>query len=76
MAPYQGYQLWQAERPKTVQEQHAADARQGEFAAAMSRSRKRVGCQLCAAAGLRPRRWRSVRPSGHSTAAASLRAAG
>lgn len=38
MMPYQSYQLWQIERPKTAAEQHAADLRSGLFAAAVSRS--------------------------------------
>ena len=38
MMPYQSYQLWQIERPKTAAEQYAADLRSGLFAAAVSRS--------------------------------------
>jgi hypothetical protein len=36
MMPYQGYQLFEAERPKSAAEQRAADARRGELAAAIS----------------------------------------
>jgi hypothetical protein len=36
MMPYQGYQLWQAERPKPAREQRAADRRLGELAAALT----------------------------------------
>jgi hypothetical protein len=42
MMPYQGYQLWQIERPKTAAEQHAADLRSGLLAAAVSRSVRRA----------------------------------
>jgi hypothetical protein len=38
MMPYQNYQLWQIERPKTPAEQYAADLQRGLFAAAISRS--------------------------------------
>ena len=69
MMPYQSYQLWQAERATTAGEQHAADARRGELAAAVSRSCRRAGRLLGAAAGLRPRRWRSGWLAGESTAA-------
>src|SRR5215469_1153285 len=43
MMPYQSYQLWQAERTTTTWEQHAADVRRGELAAAVSRSCRRAG---------------------------------
>jgi hypothetical protein len=36
MMPYQIYQLFEAERPKSTAEQRAADARRGELAAAIS----------------------------------------
>jgi hypothetical protein len=42
MMPYQSYQLWQTERPKTPAEQHAADLQCGLFAAAVSRSARRA----------------------------------
>jgi len=42
MIPYQTYQLWQAERLKTIAEQRAADAQRGLFAAAASRSARRA----------------------------------
>jgi hypothetical protein len=74
MMPYQGYQLWQAERATTAREQYAVDARRGELAAAVSRSCRRAGRLLGAAAGRRPRRWRSDWLAGQSTAA-PLRAA-
>ena len=74
MMPYQSYQLWQAERATTVREQHAADARRGELAAAVSRSGRRAGRLLGAAAGLRARRWGSDWLADQSTAA-RLRAA-
>jgi hypothetical protein len=74
MMPYQSYQLWQAERATTVREQHAADARRGELAAALSRSCRRAGRLLGAAAAPRPRRWHSDWLAGESTAA-QLRAA-
>ncbi len=35
MMPCQSYQLWQATRATTAREQHAADARRGELAAAV-----------------------------------------
>jgi hypothetical protein len=38
MMPYQSFQLWQIERPKTPAEQYAADLQSGLFAAAVSRS--------------------------------------
>jgi hypothetical protein len=69
MMPYQSYQLWQAERATTAREQHAADGRRGELAAAASRSLGRAGRLLGAAAGLRPRRWRSAWLAGKSRAA-------
>jgi hypothetical protein len=37
MTPYQIYQLFEAERPKSTAEQRADDARRGELAAAISR---------------------------------------
>jgi hypothetical protein len=37
MMPYQSYQLWQTERPKSAREQRAADRRLGELAAALAR---------------------------------------
>jgi hypothetical protein len=42
MMPYQSYQLWQIERPKTAAEQYAADLRRGIFAAALSRSARQA----------------------------------
>jgi hypothetical protein len=42
MMPYQSYQLWQIERPKTAAEQYAADLRRGLFAAAVSRSARQA----------------------------------
>jgi hypothetical protein len=74
MMPYQSYQLWQAERATTAWEQRAADARRGELAAAVSRSCRRAGRLLGAAAGLRPHRRRPGWLAGRS-AAAQLRAA-
>jgi hypothetical protein len=74
MMPYQSYQLWQAERATTAREQHAADARRGELAAALSRSGLWAGRALDAAAGLRPRRWRPDWLAAEGTAA-RLRAA-
>jgi hypothetical protein len=54
MMPYQSYQLWQTERPKTPAEQYAADVRRGMFAAAVSRSaRQAVSRTVRAAAGSR-----------------------
>jgi hypothetical protein len=38
MMPYQTYQLWQIERPKSPAEHYAADLQRGLFAAAVSRS--------------------------------------
>jgi len=38
MMPFQSYQLWQIERPKTPAEHYAADLQRGLFAAAVSRS--------------------------------------
>jgi hypothetical protein len=69
MMPYQSYQLGQAERTTTAREQRAADARRGELAAAVSRSGRRAGRLLGAAARLRPRRRRSGWLAGQSTAA-------
>ena len=37
MMPYQGYQLWQTERPKSAGDQRAADIRLGELAATLRR---------------------------------------
>jgi hypothetical protein len=54
MMPYQSYQLWQTERPKTPAEQYAADMRRGMFAASVSRSARRaVSKTVRAAAGSR-----------------------
>jgi hypothetical protein len=74
MMPYQSYQLWQAERATTARERYAADARRGALAAAVSRSGRQAGRLLGAAAGRRPRRWRSDWLGGQSRAA-QLRAA-
>jgi hypothetical protein len=63
MMPYQSYQLWAIERPKTTAEEYAADARRGEFAAAMSRSFRSVGHQMRTLAFPRPRPRRSPRPA-------------
>lgn len=64
MTAYQSYQLWATEGPKTPAEQHAVDARRGEFAAAVSRSFSSVGHQMRSVAFPRPRRlWRSTRPA-------------
>ena len=51
MMPYQSYQLWQIERPKTAAEQYAADIRSGQFAAAVSRSARRAVTKTSQAAG-------------------------
>jgi hypothetical protein len=75
MMPYQSYQLGQAERATTAREEHAADARRGELAAAVSRSCRRAGRLLGAVARLRPGRRHSGWLAGQSTAA-QLRAAG
>jgi hypothetical protein len=62
MMPYQSYQLWQIERPKTPAEQYAADMRGGMFAAAVSRSARRaVSKTVRAAAGSRLLLARAVR---------------
>lgn len=50
---YQGYQLWQIERPKTAAEQYAADVRRGMVAAAVSRSARQ---------GARKIVWPAARP--------------
>ena len=55
MMPYQSYQQWQTERPKTASEQYAADVRLGVFAAGVSRSFRQAASRIRAAAGLRPR---------------------
>jgi hypothetical protein len=75
MMPYQSYQLWATERPKTPAEQHAADARRGEFAAAMSRSFSTVGRQMRTLAFPRLRPGRSTRPA-DTGVAVHFRAAG
>jgi hypothetical protein len=46
MTPYQTYQLWQIERPKTTAEQRAADAQLGRFAAAVSLSTRHAARTL------------------------------
>ena len=68
MMPYQSYQQWQTERPKTASEQYAADVRLGVFAAGVSRSFRQAASRIRAAAGLRPRLGRSVRPSARDAA--------
>jgi len=62
MMQYQVYQLWAAERPKTIAEQRAADARNGAIAAAMSRSVSHATRHLNSA-GLLARLRRSARPA-------------
>jgi hypothetical protein len=74
MMPYQSYQLWQAERATTAREQHAAEVRRGELAAAVSRPGRLADRLRGAAVGLWPRRWRSGWRAGQRTAA-PLRAA-
>lgn len=70
MMPYQSYQLWQIERPKTPAEQYAADMRHGMFAATVSRSARRtVGKAVRAAAGSRLLLARAVRLSAADPAA-------
>ena len=65
MMPYQSYQLWQIERPKTPAEQYAADLRRGMFAAAVSRSARRaVSRTFRAAAGSRRLLAQAVRLDG------------
>jgi len=62
MMPYQSYQLWQIERPKTPAEQYAADTRRGMFAAAVSRSARRAASKTVrTAAGPRLLLARAVR---------------
>jgi hypothetical protein len=51
MMPYQSYQLWQIERPKTPAEQYAADLRRGLFAAAVSRSARHAARKTFRVAG-------------------------
>jgi hypothetical protein len=46
MMPYQSYQLFEVQRPKSRGELKAAAARRGEFAAAMSRSIRATTAQL------------------------------
>jgi hypothetical protein len=50
MMPYQSYQQWQIERPKTPAEQYAADVRRGMFAASVSRSARRAASKTVRAA--------------------------
>jgi hypothetical protein len=71
MMPYQSYQLWAAERSQTIEEQHAADMRLGEAAAALSRLRGRGGRWL---RDLRP--LRVTRRVAGARMAARLRRAG
>jgi hypothetical protein len=54
-------QLYQVERAKSVAEQRAADARRGEFAAAVSRFVRPAGQRARALAGLRLRFSRAER---------------
>jgi hypothetical protein len=54
MMPYQSYQLWQTERPKSAREQRAADRRLGELAAALT---------ALARPGRRARQARAGRPA-------------
>ena len=75
MMPYWRYQLWEIERTKSAAEQRAADARTGEFAAAMARSFRQAGRQLRAGADLGARLRRSSAPVG-ARAAAQLRVPG
>ncbi|HTX84228.1 MAG TPA: hypothetical protein VME44_18745 [Streptosporangiaceae bacterium] len=51
MMPYQSFQLWQIERPKTPAEQYAADLQRGLFAAAVSRSARHAARKIARAAG-------------------------
>ena len=65
MMPYQSYQLWQIERPKSAAEQYAADARRGMFAAAVARSTRQATRRTAwAAAQSRPMIARAVRLGG------------
>jgi hypothetical protein len=75
MMPLQSYQLWATELPKTVAQQRAADARLGEFAAAISRSFSSVGRQMRTLAFARPRPVRSTRPA-DTCVTADFRASG
>lgn len=43
MMPYQAYQLYQAERPKTAAEIRRADAQRGELSRALSSAWRHVG---------------------------------
>jgi hypothetical protein len=55
MMPYQSYQLWSVERHKTIEEQHAADVRLGETAAALSGVRASARRRVRGLWPLRPR---------------------
>jgi hypothetical protein len=67
MMPYQSYQLFEIERPKSIAEQRAADARRGEFAAAVSRWVRATTAQLHATTAPR----RLTRGSGRPATARS-----
>lgn len=62
MTQYQVYQVWAAERTRTIGEQRAADVQLGELAASTSRSVSNVARHVRAAAGLASRVRRLARP--------------
>jgi hypothetical protein len=62
MTQYQVYQVWAAERTRTIGEQRAADARLGELAASTSRSVSNAARHLKVAASLVSRVRRLARP--------------
>ncbi len=63
MMPYQSYQLYEVERPKSIAERRAADVRRGELAAAISRPIRAAGAQLRAVKAAPRRTFRDARPA-------------
>jgi hypothetical protein len=58
MTPYQSYQLFAAQRPKSAAEQRAADARCCELAAAIAGPITAASARICALVRCRARSWR------------------
>jgi hypothetical protein len=63
MMPYQSYQLYEVERPKSIAEQRAAEVRRGELSAAISRPVRAARARLRAVTAAPRRTLRSARPA-------------
>lgn len=75
MMPYQAYQIYQAERPKTAAEIRRADEQLGHMAENMSWLWQRVIRPVVALRGPAPRGWPAQRPV-HTGGRLSRNAAG